>query len=256
MLIITVVSFLFCCLLGCKAERKTDLSLDDEKSLIIMTDNNDDQSVGGESSEDSCLDESITVSVINENKKCLNINFISQLPNYPTGCEGVSAVMVLKRYGVITTPDIFFERYLSMGSFPFDPYIEFGGNPYDNTGIGCYASALEIAMNKALRNSSYKAKTFYGYSMDYLCRNYIDDNIPVIIWATVDMSEKTFSYEWYHNGKHYEWISPEHCLVLVGYDEDNYIFNDPLIGKNTRYERGAVEKAYSKLGKQAIIIER
>ena len=61
---------------------------------------------------------------------------------------------------------------------------------------------------------------------------------------------------WYYNGKLIQWIIPEHCLLLVGYDDEHYIFNDPLRNKNTYYRKSAVEIAYAGLGSQAITINK
>ena len=57
-----------------------------------------------------------------------------------------------------------------------------------------------------------------------------------------------------YNDKVIQWISPEHCMVLVGYDENNYIFNDPLTDKNICYSRNLSEAAYCGLGMQAVVI--
>ena len=59
---------------------------------------------------------------------------------------------------------------------------------------------------------------------------------------------------WYYNGKLIQWIAPEHCLLLVGYDDEHYIFNDPLRSKQTYYRKSAVEIAYAGLFKQAVVI--
>ena len=60
---------------------------------------------------------------------------------------------------------------------------------------------------------------------------------------------------WYYNGKLIQWIAPEHCLLLVGYDDEHYIFNDPLKSKPfTYYKKAAVEQAYAGLFSQAVII--
>ena len=47
-----------------------------------------------------------------------------------------------------------------------------------------------------------------------------------------------------------------HCVLLVGYDENNYFFNDPMAKKIQGYSKASVEKAYAALGKQAIVITR
>ena len=57
------------------------------------------------------------------------------------------------------------------------------------------------------------------------------------------------------NGGTLDWLSPEHCLLLVGADSENYYFNDPLEGKAVAYPRDSTERAYQALGEQALVIE-
>lgn len=189
--------------------------------------------------------------------KILNVSYISQYPNYPTGCEGISAIMVLRTAGVYTTPEIFFSKYLKISSFPFDPAVSYCGNPRDYTGFGCYAPALASAMNKALKPiENYQAYELYRKSLTELCEEYINNDIPVILWASIDMAEMRTSSTWYYHNKKIEWKTPEHCLVLVGYDTDHYYFNDPLRHQNTGYPKSAVENAYYAMGMQAVVVKR
>lgn len=62
---------------------------------------------------------------------------------------------------------------------------------------------------------------------------------------------------WTYNGKTINWIAPEHCLLLVGYDSTHYIFNDPLTSQpQTYYSKSSVEAAYKGLNLQAIVLEK
>ena len=54
----------------------------------------------------------------------------------------------------------------------------------------------------------------------------------------------------YYNGKLIQWIAPEHCLLLVGYDDEHYIFNDPLRSKKHIIENLLWKFAYAGLSKQ------
>ena len=115
---------------------------------------------------------------------------------------------------------------------------------------------IKKALDKALAGLPYYAEELSGVSLEKLCTDYIDKNIPVILWATMGMrASKTIT--WTYNGRRIEWVQPEHCLLLVGYDEKHYIFNDPQkSGPRTYYTKEAVEKAYKAQFSQAVVILR
>lgn len=59
------------------------------------------------------------------------------------------------------------------------------------------------------------------------------------------------------DGTQFQWLAGEHCLVLVGADEDYYYFNDPDYGDEViGYEKELVQQRYDELGRQAIVISR
>ena len=96
-----------------------------------------------------------------------------------------------------------------------------------------------------------------------LFRSYIDNNVPVIMWATVGMTDSSASSYYAHwtspAGKSISYNRKLHCVLLVGYDENNYYFNDPLHMdasgvKYTGYAKTCVEKAYSILNQQSIVV--
>lgn len=191
------------------------------------------------------------------NSKIIQAPFISQLGKYPTGCESVTTVMALNHIGIDISVDKFIDSYLTKTGVPFDPSISFGGNPRSTSGYGCYAPVIKKALDKALSGQKYTAKQLYGVSLKNLCSNYIDKGIPVILWATMYMNTPYISSTWTYNGKTINWIAPEHCLLLVGYDSSHYIFNDPLTYQpQTYYSKSSVEVAYKGLNYQAIVLEK
>ncbi len=88
---------------------------------------------------------------------------------------------------------------------------------------------INVFLQKGL--STYSATQLSNVSLQQLCAEYIDNNIPVILWATMNMATPYNGNRWTYNGKTIQWIAPEHCLLLVGYDDEHYIFNDPLRSK-------------------------
>ena len=192
------------------------------------------------------------------------VPFISQLIKYPTGCESVSAVMALQYLGYDITPETFMDELLPRGAetkkaedglyYGCDPWEAFPGDPYTVDGWGCFAPVILKAMEKL---PEFEATAYYGWSIDELCSCFIDRDIPVLFWATIDMAPPRHSIDWYtETGKKIEWVNPMHCLLLIGYDEKGYIFNDPTGGELAYYSKEVVETAYVAQGKQAVTIGR
>lgn len=201
--------------------------------------------------------------------EALDVDYIDQREKYPTGCESVTAVMALNYAGIDIAVEDFIDNYLPQGPEPWadeegfyhscHPAEAFMGSPYSEDGWGCYAPVIQKAAGKALedRQSGRQVRVLSGQSLEALCRDYIDKGVPVIIWATMWMEQAKYGPEVIveDTGERFDWISPEHCLLLVGEDEENYFFNDPLEGKAVGYQKASVEAAYAALGSQALAIE-
>jgi uncharacterized protein YvpB len=198
---------------------------------------------------------SITPTSPTGNYKIIKAPFISQLGKYPTGCESVTTVMALNYAGINTSVDTFIDTYLDKSTIPFDPNLTFGGDPRSSNSYGCYAPVIKKALDSALLGKNYIANVLSNISMETLCSQYIDKDIPVIMWATMYMKPPYIGSTWTYNKKTIQWVAPEHCLLLVGYDDNNYIFNDPLQTQALRYySKSSVEAAYKGLFSQAIVI--
>lgn len=201
--------------------------------------------------------------------KAIDVPFISQ-DKFPTGCELVSTSMVLQFYGMNISPEnIISEGYMEAVEVKEDPSDRskktggdpnevFVGSPEKNTGYGCYSGAVYKAMKKYLSDKAYTVSSLMGMELDVMCSRYIDNDIPVIIWATFHMepSYRLNENKWTIIGtdEEFSWLSNEHCLVLVGYDDEYYYFNDPQTKSGMGYKRDVVEERYSELGKQALVI--
>ena len=201
-------------------------------------------------------------------KVILDVPYYSQ-KKYPTGCELVSTSMALAYTGtMITAQELVTEGYIEAVDFYSkkgdktlyggDPNKVFIGDPLKEDGYGCFSGAIVSALEKLLPSNKYEVKDLTGTELNDLCRLYIDKDIPVIVWASLDMkptfrSEKN-SWTIEETGEKFTWISNEHCLVLVGYDDDNYYFNDPQKGSGTPYKRKVAEKRYKELNQQAVAV--
>lgn len=194
----------------------------------------------------------------------INAPFIGQMERYPTGCESTTGVMALQYFGVDISVDDFIDNFLDLGTAPYEydgnlygdsPWDCFLGSPYEDSGWGCYSPVIQRALQMVLDNSAFSASYFLGTPLQDLCSEYIDNEIPVILWATMEMREASYTSTWLTpEGDQITWISPEHCLLLVGYDNEYYYFNDSRQGKQTAYPKHEVETAYESMFSQAVVI--
>lgn len=192
-----------------------------------------------------------------------SVPVLSQFPDFPTGCESVSAVTVLKFYGENISTAQFVDNYLPKSAeFFYDgfkrqgpsPYEYFIGNPRTAASYGCMAPVIERSLCDYFGDSE-RVKNTTGTELDELCREYIDNGIPVIIWATINMLETKPTNSWYlSDGTRFTWPGNEHCLVLIGYDEENYYFNDPYAGKTVKYKKETVEDRHAEQGMQSVVV--
>lgn len=189
----------------------------------------------------------------------------TQFTKYLTACESLASVSVLQYYGVNIDIDTFIDKYLPKANYPdlgkdgelhgASPWEYFIGDPRDAGGFGCFNTAIEKAINKFADGL---AIPLDGLSVEDLCTEYIDRGQPVIFWGSIYMQRPYVSeFHWkLPDGKMYEFINPEHALVLIGYDDDWYYFCDSMSEKDiTTYNKQAVETAYEALGKQAVVID-
>ena len=196
----------------------------------------------------------------------LDCPFIDQREKYPTGCESVSAVMLLRHFGFAVTPEEFIDRCLPKAPVPVcrdgqwyaaDPQHFYLGDPYTDDGWGCFAPAVCAGLRTYLGDAkAYEVREVYGKPLSVLCREYIDRGIPVIVFATMGMAPPRDYRTWTipETGATYTWKTPMHCLLLVGYDGTSYLFNDPLVGKQTAYPAEQAEFAHGHMGMQAAVM--
>lgn len=194
---------------------------------------------------------------------------IEQGKKYPTGCEIISTLMVLHYYGYDADADTLISEYLPCAEiysednkygesivYSSDPNEFFIGDPYDDTSLGCYSPVIANVI-KDYCGDDVKVINKKGTKLSKLVKEYVSNDIPVILWATMNMDESWNSVKWNIVGtdREFAWISGEHCLVLIGYDSDNYYFSDPAKKSGiTAYPKKTVEKRYAELGEQSVVM--
>lgn len=206
-----------------------------------------------------------------EGVRCIEAPYISQ-DGSPAGCELVCASMLLAYYDFyITSDELISEGYIDnvpvdtytdpergVVMFSGDPNEAFIGDPHTPYGYGCFSGAIRSALRKYLDNEFFDAVDISGISLKDLCMEYIDCGEPLMIWASVDMeplvNDDANIWEIRETGEMVSWKSNEHCLLLVGYNDENYCFHDPLRGAYTLYPREVAESRYREMGSQAVTI--
>lgn len=194
--------------------------------------------------------------------KIINVPYIDQTGGGAfTGCESVTAVMLLNHLGIDISIYDFIDNYLDKEPF-FErdgvlygpnPYEVFAGDPYDKEAMGCYAPVIKNSLKRIL-GEAYEVIDETGSELPALVEKYVDNDMPLIVWATIDLKDVIVGPVWkLSNGEDFTWLSNEHCMLLVGYDDEHYIFNDPWNNNGIiAYDKNTVLDRYAKQHSQAI----
>ena len=191
-----------------------------------------------------------------------NVPLICQFPEFPSGCESVASVIALQYAKERISVTSFINNHLSMDAmyrkdgvlYGPDPYEQFVGDPRSQYALGCFAPVIEKALVRCLGDEK-RVKNTTGETLDRLCQHYISRDIPVLVWVSIYMKDTGQGNVWYtENGKRFQWITNEHCMVLIGYDAHGYYFNDPYSGKQLYYDKALSARRYDTFGKQSLVI--
>lgn len=191
------------------------------------------------------------------------------------GCETYACTMLLNILGFDLDEHTIADNYLNCqyvfldeeglsGTGP-DMYSAFAGTAY--AGWGVYAPSMAKSMNKYLadQKSNLKAYAMENVELEDLIDQYVVKGVPVMIWATTYMQEPYVYHTWTVNyvdenaktkiGDTFSWYMHEHCLVLIGYDKENYYFGDSTAGKISCFKKDLVNKRYKQMFMQSIVVK-
>ena len=196
-------------------------------------------------------------------KMLADVPIIAQYPDFPTGCESVSAVIALQYAGVDISVADFVDRYLDKSTHFYnengkrygpDPHKVFVGDPRSTASFGCMAPVIENAVKKIV-GSSMTVENRTGYTLPMLCKSYIDKGIPCVVWVSIGMLETYRSASWtLEDGSTYYFPANEHCMVLIGYSDTHYYFSDPYRGEQVKYACALAEQRFEEMGRQALVV--
>ena len=196
------------------------------------------------------------VTVLSKPSAKIDVKNILQNPELPNGCEVVSLAIVLKHYGYNINPVELFKKFMpKTSSLNGDPWTTYIGDARDY-GFGCLAPCVEKTGNDYLASVNSDKKIYDVSNMPISTyEHYIDSGIPVIMWGLIDMNEnKTIAAHFYNREKYTIWYSYSHCLVLIGYTNDKYIFCDPLYGI-VEFDKAKVERCFTTNYSKACIMK-
>ena len=202
------------------------------------------------------------------NKKLIYVSNIMQYPELPTGCESVALTILLNHLGYEADKLTIARNYMPKLDFYWydgilygaDFRTTFAGNPESENAYGCYAQCITTTANNYFNDNGLNGKAYNitGTDFDSLLYDYIDKDIPVLIWITSsNLHETILTSVWTTpDGERVQWKAYEHCVVLTGYDLDNQLIyvSDPLVG-NTSYDYSKIKQRYIDLGQQAVYIQ-
>lgn len=252
--LLMILSLIICICCGCSKEEKEDEVVETEAKTVETVAETEKPYAQFET---VTTEDDVEIDSLSEPVMVPDFTPVCQLPELPTGCEITSLTMVLNYHGFNVDKCDLADNYLEkgeVGSTNF--YKAFVGSPSDGASFGCYAPVIEDTANKYLssKGSLKKARAVNGLSFSTLLQ-YIDNGIPVIVWGTLECQEGYQSVTWTVDGEDLTWITPEHCMVLVGYD-NNYVYvADPMTGQILNYEINLFIDCFRTLYSQAVIIE-
>ena len=202
-----------------------------------------------------------------------NVEVIPQT-DLKAGCETYACTMLLKILGFDVDEHTIADNYLNIryiswdengNMFGPDMNSAFAGSPY--SGWGVYAPSMAKSMNRYLadQKSELKAYNLKDVPFETLVESYTAKGIPVMVWATTDMQEPYVFNTWTVDyvdedaqaamGEKVSWYMHEHCLVLIGYDENEYYFADSSAGAVSHFDKELVKQRYEQLFSQSIVVK-
>ena len=125
----------------------------------------------------------------------LDVDYLSQEGILPTGCETVSAAMVLNYWQQEILPTDLAEQLPSENirwdesgkCYGPDPNEVFVGSPFTTWGYGCFAPVIEELIHETA--PLLEAETLYDRTLEQRYTDYVCRGVPVLIWCTINQLE-------------------------------------------------------------------
>lgn len=193
---------------------------------------------------------------------------------YKAGCETYACTILLQGLGYDIDEHEFVDNYLIRRDMSYDENGTMYGPDMNSafagdifTGHGINSPAMAKSMNQYLKTQKTgdRAYSYKGKTLAELCDIYVSHDIPVMTWVTTYMDESYERFSWvvdyvdenaeYKIGDEVAWRQNEHCMVLIGYTEKEYIFCDSVAGKIVSHDKTLAETRFKEIGNQAVVVK-
>ena len=195
----------------------------------------------------------------------LDVPVIGQNPELPNGCEITSLTMLLQYLGFDVDKMTMAEDYLPRSEkfYGADPEVEFMGDPSQSSGESCgfycFQGPIIQAAEKYLaaqgQADAWEVTDITGVDAAGLAEQLAAGN-PVLVWATIDFKDVRESSKWSWttaSGETYTPLVDVHCLVLTGYEDNQFYLSDPLETYESVRQQKFME-IFTAMGSRAVVI--
>lgn len=181
----------------------------------------------------------------------------NQFPTYPTGCESVALYLLLKYNNLnINIEEIV--NALKKGELPYkigeqlyggNPELEFIGDPKTKYSYGVYNKPLVDVANQFKSGIISKIGLEFEEMLEI-----VKNGKAVLVWTTINLKEPFISRTWIYKPtmEKINWISGEHAVVVIGYNDKKIIVSDPYTGTIRYFDKDLFKLRYNYLGKRVL----
>ena len=130
-----------------------------------------------------------------------------------------------------------------------DPQYGFVGSISGNNGIGdaVYPKPLVPLINNYTEG---QGVDLTGKSLDTL-KKYISGGHPIVVWVTADWTKPNF-ITWEKDDTTIHATFSEHAILLTGFDENYFYFNDPLANEKSYVSIDTFKSVWTAMGSMAV----
>ena len=198
------------------------------------------------------------------------VALLYQTPELPNGCEVTSLAMLLAWAGHPIDKVELSNNYLPKQAFSTsngvrhgpDPNEAYAGDPSSPNGWYCFEGPILEAGNAWLsdQNSQFQTVSLSELTQELTqeeLEGYLNAGIPLAVWVTLYYAAPQpppSSFSWYlPDGTHYVPYSNLHCVVLAGWDGDDYKIANPMSGWQT-VSPSTFWNSFDAMGRRAVAI--